>query len=312
MKLRFEVAVGRRHDPHVHANRPLASDAPHLPIFQNAQQLDLNVRRQLADLIQEDGPAMSHFKITTVRAGGAGKSTLFVSEELRLEEAFRKRAAVDGQKWTLRSRALRVNGASQPLLADAGLTKNQKRAVGVHHPTGERQEALHRRARVDEIVQALPLARPVGPNAPHRIIPAAGQKDAKRFGQHLVGQAQPQHGQTAGCEQACTFCGVFTGPDDDDLRMIGKAANRGDQVCRQLGTVARAEHHEVGILMGQALPQAGASGRLGNFHAGRLEQPGQSAADGRGIDGQEDPNQHDDSDRNYRPDLDRMFRSDRV
>jgi len=42
-------------DPNVDRDRPVASDALEFPFLKDAKQRDLRLRRQLADLVEEDG-----------------------------------------------------------------------------------------------------------------------------------------------------------------------------------------------------------------------------------------------------------------
>lgn len=46
-----QVDVGRRHQPHVDGDRPARTEPHHLAFLQHAQQLDLDARRQVADLV---------------------------------------------------------------------------------------------------------------------------------------------------------------------------------------------------------------------------------------------------------------------
>jgi hypothetical protein len=51
----FEIPVRRRDDPRVHANGFRAAKPLDLPLFQHAQQLDLHLSRQVADLVEKNG-----------------------------------------------------------------------------------------------------------------------------------------------------------------------------------------------------------------------------------------------------------------
>ena len=50
----FEVPVGRRNDADVHADVRRAADAPERLLFEKPEQLGLQRRRHLADLVEED------------------------------------------------------------------------------------------------------------------------------------------------------------------------------------------------------------------------------------------------------------------
>ncbi len=68
-----QVAVGGRDHPHIDPGRALGADGVDLPFLQGAQQLDLHVQGQLADLVQEQGAAVSLLELAEVPVGGAGE-----------------------------------------------------------------------------------------------------------------------------------------------------------------------------------------------------------------------------------------------
>lgn len=88
-----------------------------LALLQHAQQLDLERRRGLADLIEEDGAAVRHLEqADAVLIGGA----LLASEQFAFEQFIRQRAAIlDHERLVGAGRAI-VNGAGEQLLAGAG------------------------------------------------------------------------------------------------------------------------------------------------------------------------------------------------
>ena len=85
--LGFEVAVGGRHHAHVDGDRPLAADPLQPPLLEHAQELDLQVQRHLADLVEEDGPFVSQLEVALARRHRAGEGAALVPEELALEQA---------------------------------------------------------------------------------------------------------------------------------------------------------------------------------------------------------------------------------
>ena len=54
----LEIDVGGGHHAHVDVHRPARADRPHLALLQDAQQLHLQRRRRLADLVEEDRAAV--------------------------------------------------------------------------------------------------------------------------------------------------------------------------------------------------------------------------------------------------------------
>ncbi len=76
-----------------------------LPALQGAQQLGLQVQRQLADLVEEEGAAVGLLEGALARVGGAGEGALLVAEELALDELLGDGGAVDGDEGRARRAA---------------------------------------------------------------------------------------------------------------------------------------------------------------------------------------------------------------
>ena len=116
-----QVPIGRRDDPHVRLDDPVAADTLQLVGLQNPEQLRLHGQLELADLVQEDGAAIRLFKAALVLGLGAGEGPLLVPEENRLHQLFRDRAAVLDHERLVRPAGEVVDGVGDPLLAGAGL-----------------------------------------------------------------------------------------------------------------------------------------------------------------------------------------------
>ena len=124
-----EVAVGRRDDAHVDADRLVAADALELALLQHAQQLDLGLERQLADLVEEQRAAVRQLEAALVLADRAGERALLVAEQLALDEAGGDRGAVHLDEQALAPRAGLVDRARDQLLAGAGLARDEDGGV---------------------------------------------------------------------------------------------------------------------------------------------------------------------------------------
>src|SRR5208283_3998442 len=94
----LEVPVGRGNHPHVHLNIAHTPHAPHHLIFQHSQQLGLQQRRKLANLIQKQRASVSHFKQPLLHGLGIGKRALLMAKQLRLDQCFRYGGTVDRHK----------------------------------------------------------------------------------------------------------------------------------------------------------------------------------------------------------------------
>jgi hypothetical protein len=116
-----QVAVGGRDDARRHGQVGAAADAADLTLLQRSQQLDLEDRRQLAHLVEEERARARHLEQALLLLGGAGEAPLLVAEELALDEALRDGTAVDGDEGLLAARSLLVDGARHHLLPGAAL-----------------------------------------------------------------------------------------------------------------------------------------------------------------------------------------------
>src|SRR5205823_5381170 len=93
-RLVAERAVARGDDADVDAPRARAADRQYLAVLQDAQELRLEVRTDLADLVEEERPARCPLEAAGARRDGTGERALLVSEELALEHALGEGLAV--------------------------------------------------------------------------------------------------------------------------------------------------------------------------------------------------------------------------
>ena len=114
-----QVAVGRRDQAEVDADRTVGADRIDLAVLQRAQQLHLDVERQLADLVEEERAAVGLAELADMLVGGAGEGALLVAEEDALDEIVGNRAAIDRDERSSAAVAGALDGARDQLLADA-------------------------------------------------------------------------------------------------------------------------------------------------------------------------------------------------
>src|SRR5439155_13993772 len=107
--LRFEIAVRCRDHPDVHALDGLTSDPLDLPGLERPQHLRLQGDGNFADLIQEEGPAVSLLELPASRLDRAREGAAGVAEQLALEERLGYGRAVDGHHGPLAPRAGNVD-----------------------------------------------------------------------------------------------------------------------------------------------------------------------------------------------------------
>jgi hypothetical protein len=78
--LRAQVAVRGRDDADVHRRRLVGADAADLAALERAQQLRLEVERQLADLVEKQRPAVGRLDRTDALADRTGERAALVAE----------------------------------------------------------------------------------------------------------------------------------------------------------------------------------------------------------------------------------------
>ena len=131
-----QVAIGGGDNAEV---RPAMRERTHrakLLLLQNAQQLGLEVERQLADLVKERRATVGHFDQAGLRSNGAGECPFDVAEQLALHERAHQGGTIDGDK-----RAYGLNlmyGARHHFLAGTGFAEQQDRPTAaaqlLYHP----------------------------------------------------------------------------------------------------------------------------------------------------------------------------------
>ena len=82
---------------------------------------------QLADLVEEDRPAIGLLEVPLTFSDGAGEAALRVTEQLALEQLRRDRGHVDGDERPAGARAQAVDRAREQLLARPGLAGDEDR-----------------------------------------------------------------------------------------------------------------------------------------------------------------------------------------
>ena len=87
--------MGGADDPGVDRDRLAAADPLDHPLLQEAQQLDLERQRDVADLVEEQGAAMGELDLALGGLDRAGEGALLVAEQLGLEQVLGDGGAVD-------------------------------------------------------------------------------------------------------------------------------------------------------------------------------------------------------------------------
>ena len=164
-----EPAVRRRDDADADADRLLAADALQLAVLQDAEQLRLRRLVQVADLVEEDRPAVGQLEPAAPQRRRAGERPLLVAEQLALDQLGRDGRAVDLDERPGRERTLPMDVRGEQFLARARLADEQHADVRSRHLRGlidgvpeRRARADHPRRLADQLAEALVLALQLG------------------------------------------------------------------------------------------------------------------------------------------------------
>src|SRR5207244_10160029 len=111
-------------------DRPRAAQALELLLLQDAQQLGLQLRRDVADFIKEQRALVGQLETADLLRDGAGEGALLVAEQLALQEPGGNGRAVEFDKCPLPAGAQVVKGTSNEFLARARLAENEDGGVG--------------------------------------------------------------------------------------------------------------------------------------------------------------------------------------
>src|SRR5205085_4371106 len=93
--LRLELSIGGSEHAHVHMERVVDADALHLAFLQHTQELRLDVKRQLSDLVEEQRRAVCGAELAEPFFVGSGERALLVAEQLALGDRLGKRGTID-------------------------------------------------------------------------------------------------------------------------------------------------------------------------------------------------------------------------
>ena len=119
-----------RHQPHVHLDRLRAAEALELLLLQHAQQLGLQLRGDVADLVEEQRPLVRQLEAADLLADGAGEGALLVAEQLALQQPRGDGRAVELDEGAALARAQLVQGAGDEFLARARFAADEHRGAG--------------------------------------------------------------------------------------------------------------------------------------------------------------------------------------
>ena len=148
----FEIAVGGGDDPHVDLDRLRAAEALDDTFLKDAEQLDLDFRRQLANLVEEDRRHVGGLEAADLARDGAGVGPSLTAEQFALDQGARDGAAVHANHRAFAARAALVDRVSEHFLADPGFPEQQngrrrrRDLFGLGQGLADRQASRHDQA----------------------------------------------------------------------------------------------------------------------------------------------------------------------
>ena len=127
----LEVAVGGRDHTRVDAHVALAAETREFPVLEHLEQLRLQRRVHLADLVEEDRAAMGVLELAELALLGARERPLLEAEQLALEQLRRQRRAVHLHERLVPATRELEDRARDQLLTGAALAAHEHGDVGV-------------------------------------------------------------------------------------------------------------------------------------------------------------------------------------
>ena len=150
---RLEVEVRARDEPDVDVPVADVAEPAERLLLEGLQELRLDRRVHVADLVEEDDPAVPHLEEAGLRVHRAREGASLVAEELRLEELAREPRAVEVDESLFAPGAVRVDPPREDPLPRSGLAEDEDGAVPLEHEARPLVEPPHLRARPDERVE---------------------------------------------------------------------------------------------------------------------------------------------------------------
>src|SRR5712664_290237 len=153
-----EVLVGGDDEPKVSLERRGAADALELVLLENAEKFGLDVRREFADLVEKQRASGGELEAAGLLFVRSGEVAPFMAEELRLDERFWQRRAVDGDAGAVGATAGVVDRLGHQLLARAALTGQEHSGLLRSDPRGPRERLSQARGLAEDPAEPVLLA----------------------------------------------------------------------------------------------------------------------------------------------------------
>ena len=124
-----QFSVGGRDQANVVGDRPVSAKALDFALLERAQDLRLEIERQLADFIEKERTFMRQFQAADFARNGSGEGAFFVTKELAFQQTCRDGGAIQFDKCPVAARTETMDGSGQQFFASAGFALNQNCCV---------------------------------------------------------------------------------------------------------------------------------------------------------------------------------------
>src|SRR5262249_52265079 len=131
-------------------HRRLSAEALDLALLEDAEELRLELQRQLADLVEEQRPGLGLLEAAGAARGRAGEGALLGAEQLALQERGGDRGAIHGGEAAFAPRS-EMERARHALLAGPGLALDQHHRVAGAGAGNQLAYLVHRGALADQV-----------------------------------------------------------------------------------------------------------------------------------------------------------------
>jgi SAM-dependent methyltransferase len=145
LNLVFQGTQGGTHQARIHADLGAPADAHEFAIFEEAQELCLDVHRHFTDLVEKQRASGGRFHLPTRALVRAGERAAFVPEQLALEQRVRDRRAIDGHEGSRAARGQLVHAPGNHLLTRPAFADDRDPHVLTGYDTNDTVELAHRR-----------------------------------------------------------------------------------------------------------------------------------------------------------------------
>ena len=140
----FQAGIGGGDDAHVRYANRAPTDRAVLVVLQEPEQRDLAFARERVDLVEKQRATARAVDQAALGALGVGEGTTIMSEQLVLDQAVGKRAAVDRYERVIAAGAGVMDLARRQFLAGAGFALDQHLHVATGVTPQARAHQFHR------------------------------------------------------------------------------------------------------------------------------------------------------------------------